>query len=172
MQPEIAAGDSLLDIGGGVGAIGLELQGLQEYTGVDASTAYQKEAQQLFKEHQWKEENLRFINGDFVEEAPQITKHQHVSLDKVICCYPEMEALLTAAAGHAEKQLGMVYPSTGWIASLFKFFANSYFRIKKSAFRSYLHKPEDVGQVLTDSGFELRDKTISFPWRVEVWYRV
>lgn len=171
MQIGVSPHDSLLDIGGGVGAIGLQLTGLTFYTSVDASTAYQEEARKLFLDNNWEINQLRFITGDFVEEAPELTQHQHVSLDKVICCYPEMKPLLKASAEHAEKQIGLVYPQTSILASIFQKFANLYFKLRQTAFRTYLHKPGDVQGVLANAGFSRIVNSRSFPWRVEVWKR-
>lgn len=171
MQPQVNPGDSLLDIGGGIGAIGLELKALGRYTSVDASSAYLIQAQQLFEERNWSKDQLRFIEGDFVEEASKISKHHHLSLDKVICCYPDMEELLKSAAQRCEKQLGLVYPITGFIPNLFQGLANLYFRFKKTAFRTYLHSPQKVHALLTDQGFTRSAKSTGIPWRIEVWQR-
>ncbi len=171
MQPAVKAGDSLLDIGGGVGALGLELKGLQQYTAVDASLAYLSEAQKLFTEHQWTAEQLRFEGADFTEVAAATKAHHHVCLDKVICCYPNMEELLSKACEKAEKQVGLVYPLTGLIPSLFQAVGNFYFKIKKSAFRGYLHPRQKVAALLESHGFRCTASSWGIPWRVEVWRR-
>ncbi|MGB0175981.1 MAG: hypothetical protein ACPF9D_02365, partial [Owenweeksia sp.] len=113
-----------------------------------------------------------FINADFVEVAKDIAVHQHVTLDKVICCYPEMEDLLRLAAEKAEKQVGLAYPQINWLARAGRWLANLYLRTSRSAFRTYLHDPSEVNRVMTECGFQLKDIKKRFPWRVEVWHRV
>ncbi len=171
MKPGVRYGQSLLDVGGGIGAIGLELKDISTYTLVDASSAYQDEARNLFKEYEWKGERLKFVNADFVDEAEDIPVHHHVTLDKVICCYPDMVDLLTSAAGHTSLQLGLVYPISGWVPSAFQSLANFYFRLKNSAFRTYLHKPDKVAELLQNLGFELKKRSYFYQWQIDIWQR-
>lgn len=172
MKPGVSTGDSLLDIGGGIGALGLEMAQLGTYTSVDASAAYQQQAKRLFAENQWSPGKLHFMEADFVEVASEIPPHVHVSLDKVICCYPDVDKLLTAAARHGTRQLGLVYPLTGFIANIFQGLANLYFRIRGTAFRTYLHPPQKVAALLKQEGFVLQEKKTNIPWQIELWQRM
>ena len=169
MRKGVSEGDSLLDIGGGVGVIGLELKGVEWYTSVDASRSYQAEAKKLYADRAWPKEQLHFITADFVEVAEHIATHDHVTLDKVICCYPEMKSLLIAACGKADKQLGLVYPQVSWLAKAGRWLANVYLRMTGSAFRAYIHAPAQVSAVMHESGYTLEEKQACFPWWIEVW---
>src|SRR5262249_31675494 len=90
------AGDTLLDGGGGVGVIGLERAsaGLGEVVHVEAAPAFLAMAQRLFAEGA-RPARFRQIPGDFAELTPRPTGDL-VTLDRVVCCYPDMRGLLTA----------------------------------------------------------------------------
>ncbi|HJU72763.1 MAG TPA: class I SAM-dependent methyltransferase, partial [Gemmatimonadaceae bacterium] len=109
------AGDTVLDVGGGIGAIAHELlaTGAAQATLVDASAAYLVAARAEAERRQWSD---RFTTrtGDFVALAQEIPPADVVTLDRVICCYPDMERLLAAATSRARRMLGVVYPHDSW----------------------------------------------------------
>ena len=101
------AGDSesLLDIGGGVGVIHQEMLkagSTRRVTSVDASTAYLETLEKVAKQHGY-DDSWHGIAGDFVEIADQVPRADVVTLDKVICCYPDMLALVQLSASKAKK---------------------------------------------------------------------
>jgi hypothetical protein len=106
---------SVLDIGGGVGVIQLELleAGAERATSVEASTAYLRvardEAQRRGHAHR-----IRYETGDFVAVADRVEPADVVTLDRVICCYPDMEALVGRSADRARRLYGLVYPRDRW----------------------------------------------------------
>jgi len=93
---------TLLDIGSGVGAIahGLLQAGVGQATDVDASVAYLAAAREE-AERRGLADRLSFRQGDFVTLAASIPPADIVTLDRVICCYDDMPALvgLSAARG-------------------------------------------------------------------------
>ena len=97
------SGNTLLDIGGGVGTIQHELikAGIQEATGVDAASAY-LEAVKEEAERLGHTDHMRFIYGDFVDKADQIPPADIVTLDRVICCYPDMDNLVRLSLERAK----------------------------------------------------------------------
>src|SRR5262245_31553857 len=93
---------SLLDIGGGIGAIHhVLLEGaVGSATHVDASPAYIAAAREeaSLRGHG---DQVHFVEGDFVELAPTLDAADVVTLDRVICCYPDMPALVARSAALA-----------------------------------------------------------------------
>lgn len=168
---KVTSNTSLLDIGGGIGAIGLELQkkGLSSYTSVDASSGYQQIARELLagKENWYAE----FIQGDFVDESDALADHDLVSLDKVVCCYPQMEELLKSAAGKCRQSLALSFPPSGFFARLFRNIANLYLSFKGNPFRTFIHPEAHIHKVLKEAGLKPVYRKLHFPWRVEVWER-
>jgi hypothetical protein len=167
-----AEGATLLDVGGGIGAIQHELfgEGLEEATQVDASSAYLVAARSE-AERAGRSEKAVFAHGDFVEISHALPQADLVTLDRVICCYPHLEALLQASMDRARRIVGLVYPRERWGTRMAMRVGNFWFRIRGSAFRLYLHSPDRVGALLREGGFELEERAHTFIWRVEIYRR-
>src|SRR5215469_7448808 len=98
------AGKQLLDVGGGIGIIGMELaaSGLSGATMVEASPAYLEVAQAEMKTR-YGSHPAKFVLGDFALIASTLPVADLVTLDRVVCCYPDFSALLAAAAGRTRE---------------------------------------------------------------------
>jgi magnesium-protoporphyrin O-methyltransferase len=109
------AGKTLLDIGGGVGAIQHELlkAGASHATNVDASSAYLEAARRQARQ-EGHEEQISFHHGNFVDLAPEIEPADIVTLDRVICCYHDMPSLVGLSAARARQFYGLIFPRDRW----------------------------------------------------------
>jgi magnesium-protoporphyrin O-methyltransferase len=138
-------GMTLLDIGGGIGVIQHELRaaGVTEITGVDASAAYLAIARQEAEKRSYASD-ARYLHGDFVVLADQIEAADIVTLDRVVCCYPDMAALMNAAAARAKRFLGLVYPRDDWWIKLGVGALNIAPRLRGDPFRAYVHRTTAV----------------------------
>lgn len=163
---------SLLDIGGGVGAIYHELlaAGAESATHVDASAPYLRAAQQE-AERRGTVGRVRFLHGDFVALAPDIAPADVVTLDRVICCYPDMEALVAVSASRALRLYGAVYPRERWMLKLAFALYNLFKRIMHDNFRAYLHPTDAIDAAVRRQGLNLRAERQTFVWRVVVYSR-
>ena len=164
-------GKSLLDIGGGIGAIQWEFvkKGGIKTTDVDSSSSYIFVASAYAK--QIDHHLASFELSDFNDVHEKINRHDFVSLDKVICCYPDYEKLLGNALNKTGTALAMTMPLGGWIPNLMKQFTNIYLFLKKNPFRTYIHSPKKVHSYIESNGFRLSEKSLSFPWLVKVYER-
>jgi magnesium-protoporphyrin O-methyltransferase len=52
--------------------------------------------------------------GDFVSLAGTLPDTDVVKLNQVVCCYPEVEALLRGAAARDRRLLAFTYPRDRW----------------------------------------------------------
>jgi hypothetical protein len=163
---------TLLDIGGGVGAIPHELldDGLARADAVDASSAY-LDANREEAGRRGHLARMTFHHGDFTELQDGLPEADIVTLDRVICCYPDMERLVTASAGRAGRLYGLVYPRERWWVRLALRGANLTFRLRRSSFRVYLHPREAVDGLVRDLGFAPRFEGTTLLWRVVVYAR-
>src|SRR5690349_15013864 len=86
---------TLLDIGAGIGAIHHELldSRVARATHVDGSSAHISVAR-AEAERRGHSDRVEFKQGDFVEMAADVPATDVVTLDRVICCYPDMELLV------------------------------------------------------------------------------
>ena len=163
---------SLLDIGGGVGAIQHELldAGAQNATDVDASQAYLKAAQEEAR-RRGMDERIRFQHGNFVDIASQIPSADIVTLDRVICCYPDMEKLVSLSVARARKLYGLVYPRDIWWVKIGMNIMNFIFRLRKNPFQSFIHPTQAVEAIIKSSGFQPRFYRHTLVWQVVVFSR-
>jgi len=148
-------GKTLLDIGGGVGTIQHELlaAGVKEAVDVDASSAYlktaRKEARRLGLE-----ERIQYRHGNFVELAREVARADIVTLDRVICCFDEMEDLVQASAGKARRMYGLVYPLDAWWTRMGVRWINFTRRLRRDDFRIFAHPTSVVESVLDRNGLK------------------
>jgi 2-polyprenyl-3-methyl-5-hydroxy-6-metoxy-1,4-benzoquinol methylase len=133
-------GETVLDIGGGVGAIGLTLieRGAVRATNVELSGGYEDAARALAADRGLAERVDRRI-ADFVDDAATIGEHDVVVLHRVVCCYPDADALLDAAARHARRALVLTYPQERTWIGLGLRAMNLFLRLRRCGFRTYLH---------------------------------
>lgn len=165
-------GATVLDVGGGVGVVHHELlrAGAASATDVDASSAYLAAAE-AESERQGHGGRVSYRFGDFVALAPNIAPADIVALDRVVCCYPDMPALVGAAAARADRLLGLVYPRDVWWVRLGIRVVNAGLRLQRSAFRVFCHPTAAVDGEARRAGLTQRLRRTSGPWQVVVYER-
>ena len=163
---------TLLDIGGGVGTISRALldRGFSQATHVDASAAYlavaDEEAQRLGHARR-----VTFRHADFRDVADTVPVADVVTLDRVVCCDPDYDSLLAAAADHARHLLGVTFPRLRWYTRAFVAVANVWRRIRNETFRAYVHRPAAMAAVLEQHGLRRRWSGGTLIWAVEMYER-
>ncbi len=170
LRAEGIQGATLLDIGGGVGAIQHELlrAGAATATSVEASAAY-IEAAREGADGQGHDDRVAYYHGDFVELAPQIESADIVTLDRVICCYGDLESLVGLSSARARKLYGLVYPRETWWVKLGVALINLGCRLRWQAFRVFVHPAEAVEAIVRSHGLERRFYRQTFIWQVVVY---
>jgi magnesium-protoporphyrin O-methyltransferase len=165
------AGASLLDIGGGIGAIHHALleAGAEQATHVDLSPDYIAAAREE-AERRGHSDRVRFALGDFITVVADLPDADVVTLDRVICCYPDMDLLVGRAADKALKILGAVYPRDVWWVRLGVGLGNLIRRLRRTSFRVFVYRPASIDNVLRRHGFERRSCRRTLLWEV-VTYR-
>ena len=163
----------LLDIGGGIGAIHHELleDVAHEATHVDASSAYLKEAR-AEAARRGHSERVNFIHADFTDIAGDLPKADIVTLDRVVCCYPDFRGLVKAAADHSRKALALTYPRETWYMRIGLNVANFFQRLRKDPFRVFLHPISDMDSLIKREGFERVSLRRLFIWEIVLYQRV
>ena len=165
-------GATLLDIGGGIGAVQLELlrAGVTEAISIEASTAYVQVAKQVAAEASL-DQRITYFHGDFVALADRIPEADIVTLDRVVCCYDDVEELVSLSAAKARRLYALVYPRTEWWVRLALFFENLGCRLRGSPFRAFVHPTELVDRVVRTAGLQLIHLEYTFSWQVVVYRR-
>jgi magnesium-protoporphyrin O-methyltransferase len=165
-------GATLLDIGGGIGAIPFELlsAGAASAQSVDASEAYVATAEEE-AERRGLGERLSGRVGDFVALAAEIELADIVTLDKVVCCYSDMPALLGRVGERAGRMVGLVYPRQTWWVRAIARVADAWDRLRRSPLRWYIHRTADIDAVLRSAGFERREVARDLIWLIVLYQR-
>ena len=163
-------GATLLDVGAGVGVIHHELlsAGVRSAIHVDATDANIQLAEEEAS-RQGHRASVTFLQGDFVDLAPEIAPADIVTLDRVICCYPDMEELVNASAAKARRLYGAVYPRERWFLKVWIVFENLFRRILGNPFQTYVHPINAIDGILKRHGLERCWVRDTFAWRVAVY---
>jgi len=162
----------LLDIGGGIGVIHHELLDdvARAATHVDASSAYltQAKAEAARRGHS---QRVQFVHADFTDVAPELPKADIVTLDRVVCCYPDFRRLLGAAAEHSQRALAFTYPRETWYLRIGFKLGNLLQRVRKDPFRIFLHPVSEMDSLLKREGFERLARRRLFVWEMALYQR-
>jgi magnesium-protoporphyrin O-methyltransferase len=144
---------TVLEIGGGVGEIQLELLrgGAASATNLELSPAYDAEAARLIAEAGLGDRVQRRL-VDIAADPTAVEPADIVVLHRVVCCYPDYEELLGAAADRARQQLVFSYPPRNPISRAFVAGQNLAFRLAGRDFRTFVHPPAAMLAVLAEHG--------------------
>src|SRR5262245_44338040 len=160
-----------IDVGAGVGAIALELlkRGMSRVTAVEMSTAYIAAASEEAA-RQERSGAVQFIHGDFTGVAPQLPPADVITLDRVVCCYPDDRALLGEALRHARRSIALSYPRDVWYVRMVIALENLVRRARGNPFRAFVHPAEAMQRRIEDAGFRLVSRTSTIAWRADVFF--
>jgi magnesium-protoporphyrin O-methyltransferase len=151
------SGASVLEAGGGVGAIELELlaAGAARATDVELSGEYEGEARKLLAERGLSDRVERRV-GDFVTEP--VEPHDFVVLHRVVCCYPDVDALVGVAAERARRRMLLTYPQERRLTRAGIRAINVFMRLSRSEFRVFVHSVTRIEAAAAAKGLELRER--------------
>jgi predicted RNA methylase len=166
------AGRSVLEVGGGVGAIQVELlrAGASRATNVELSSAYEAAARRLLEDAHVADRATRHV-ADFVTGASRIGVADAVILQRVVCCYPDADALVSAAAAHARDVLVLTLPVRRWWMHFARVAINLWPRIRGSRFRFFLHRTATVVSAAERDGMRLEERHAGLVWQMLVFTR-
>ncbi len=166
------AGSTILEVGGGIGAIQLELlrAGASRATNVELSPAYEAVARTLMEEAGASDRVQRYV-ADFTAEPTVFPVADVVVMHRVVCCYPHGAQLVTAAGGRARRYLTMSYPRDAWWVRAGNAIGNLLYRIRHIGFRSYVHPPRTLLATAAAQGFIPAMQHRGWVWEVTVLER-
>src|SRR5688500_15418200 len=150
-------GATVLEIGGGVGEIQLELlkRGAASATNLELSPGYEADAAALIAEAGYTGRVDRRL-VDIATDPTGAEPADIVVLHRVVCCYPDYARLLGAAADHARRQLVFSHPPRNPMSRALVATQNLFFRVVGRDFRTFAHPPGAMLAVLAERGLHLR----------------
>jgi magnesium-protoporphyrin O-methyltransferase len=166
------AGASVLEVGGGIGGLHIELlrSGAASATDVDVAAAYIAAAQSL-AERLGLRERVEYRQADFASAADELPSADIVVLHRVVCCYPDMPTLISAAAQHAGRLLALSFPHHAWYMRLGGQLINASLRLQRSGYRFYVHDPAAIQHTAAAAGLRPISQIASWPWRIALFER-
>jgi magnesium-protoporphyrin O-methyltransferase len=160
-------GATVLEIGGGVGEIQLELlrHGAAHATNLELVDTYDAPAMQLAAEAGMAGRLSRRLL-DIAAAPDQIEPADIVVLHRVVCCYPDYSRLLGAAADHARRLLVFSHPPRNPISRAAVATQNAVCRLTGRSFRAFTHPPAAMVDVVSRHGFLVNHRHRAAVWRV------
>ena len=168
LAAEGLAGASVLEIGGGIGEIGVELleRGAERATTLELSSAYDDEARRLAEAKGVADRAHRRVT-DIATSADDVEQADLVVLHRVVCCYPDYERLLGAAADHCRSRLAFSHPPRNIISRAVLATQNATFRLSGREFRAFAHPPAAMVGVVVAHGMRAVMAHPGRIWQVE-----
>lgn len=158
---------TVLEIGGGVGEIQLELLrlGAGRVTNLEITTNYEAEAERLIAQAGAGDRITR-RQLDIARSSDQVEAADVVILHRVVCCYPDYQRLLSAAGSHARRMLVFSHPGDNLPAKAAIGFENLLRRARGNSFRAYAHSAAAMVAAAEAQGLAAEYKQRSGAWHV------
>ena len=172
IRPQLGDISSILDVGGGIGALTFAILDRSQATAVlvEASSAFLEAASQESERRQVAG-RVAFAAGDFVDLAPDLSTADLVTMDRVVCCYRAFGPLLEAGLAHATRYFAFSYPRDRWYVRATTALENLRRTIRPNPFLTYVHPVTDMHAIVSRHGFVLLRSRRTLTWAVEVWRR-
>jgi magnesium-protoporphyrin O-methyltransferase len=166
-------GKTVLEVGGGIGAIEVELlkAGMARAVNVELTPTYEAAAVALLGESGLADRAERKVM-DFAEAGKEVESADVVIMNRVVCCYADMPKLAGAAAEHAKDLLVMTFPNERWWTQLGLSFGNFGFGLFRIQFRVFLHSPVAILAAVEKLGFRTTFNERGLLWQMAAFERI
>ena len=160
-------GATVLEIGGGVGHVQVELlrRGATRAVNLEIATSYEAEAERLLEQAGLCDRVERRVM-DIARSPEEVEPADVVVLHRVVCCYPDFQRLLTAAGSKADRMLVFSHPPRNVATRVLLSMENGIRRMKGDSFRAFAHPPEQMLATLGDAGLQATYRWRGFGWCV------
>lgn len=165
-------GATVLEIGGGVGPVLLELlrRGAARGEVVELVPAYEPFVRELAQE-QGAGDRVEFRTADLVAAPNEGEPADLVVLNKVVCCTPDGVELAGIAASLARRTLVLSHPRETWWARAAMGVVNVGFRVLRRRFRVFVHPAQALDSAIEAHGFALASTTNGPLFRIAAFER-
>jgi magnesium-protoporphyrin O-methyltransferase len=161
------AGATVLEVGGGIGALGVELldAGAERVVNVELSPGYERTARGLLERRGLLGRVDRLL-GD-VATTPELARGADVVvLHRVVCCYPDADSLVDAAASRAGRRLVLSFPRDAWWNRVGFRAVDRVLSPFSGGFRTFVRPAEDVLHAALARGFASELDVSGVVWRL------
>ena len=166
------AGASVLEIGCGTGELQRRVlaAGAAGGVGIDVAGGMIDEARAA-AEREGLQERATFLVGDAVERAAELPPAALVVLDKVLCCYPEIDTLLAMSLARSERLYAVVVPRPHWLVAAVWRVAIAVFKLLRSSFHPYYHDWNRTAAAIAAAGFRRIFAAHTLAWEAWIFHR-
>lgn len=160
-------GRTLLEVGGGVGDLQIELlkAGAASAVSIELTPTYETAARTLLREAGLEERVERKVMN-FAVANGAVPPADIVILNRVICCYPDMTQLAVVAADHTRELLVMSFPRERWWIRLGLDAGNAVLRLARREFQVFLHSPDRIVATAEQRGLKPASNEPGFVWQI------
>jgi 16S rRNA G966 N2-methylase RsmD len=158
---------SVMEIGGGVGDLQVELlsRGARGATNLEISRNYETEAAALLEQSGMAGRvRRRFV--DIAASPDEVESADVVVLHRVVCCYPDYQRLLSAAASHARRLLVFSHPPRNRFTRALLYCENLLHRLRGSDFRAFVHPPAAMIAAVEAQGLSVSYRHRGLSWDI------
>lgn len=161
------AGCTVLEVGGGIGALGIELlgAGAERVVNVELSTGYERTARRLLERRGLLGRVERLL-GDIATARDLVPAADVVVLHRVVCCYPDADSLVGAAADRAERDLVLSFPRDSWWNRLGFGALDLALAAFSTGFRTFVRPPEQILRAAMERGFVTEREERAAVWQL------
>ena len=165
-------GASVLEIGGGVGTLQIELLkgGVERAGNVELSPYWEEEARGLVREA-GVEDRWEYRVDNIAADGKEVGPADAVIMHRVVCCDPDPDALVGAAAERARRYLVMTFPRERLASRMFVAVINAVARLLRWEHRSYVHPVDRILSAAQRPGLRLAQDHRGFIWQMAAFER-
>jgi SAM-dependent methyltransferase len=177
LQGQGLRGVTFLDVGCGIGDLALAAlrSGAARADGIDLGAGAIEQARALAAER-GVADRVTFVAGDGA--VVPLARHDVVALNRVLCCYPNVDDLLAnslAAAGSVYAYTAPIHTGPlGVYNRIMVAISNAWFRLREAkfgGFQAFVHDLDQVDRRLADAGFRQTIRRRRRIWRIAVFTR-
>ncbi len=172
VRSEPVASKRILDIGCGVGALHLTLlqEGAAHAVGVDLAEGMLDKAKAFAMELKLSDKTEHVL-GDFVQHADFIKDVDITVMDKVVCCYADLENLIRLSTSKTRCIFALTHPADRLLMRWF--FKSHIFILKlfRAKFHPSWHDWAGMDQMIRAFGFQPAYYNSTFFWEARVYRR-
>jgi len=163
---------TLLEIGCGVGHLHQSLleQGALSAVGIELAAEMLVEAADWAKQRGLNEKT-NYLEGDFIEIASTVEAADIVIMDKVVCCYPDADALIHRSLEKCHDTIALTYPRKTWFTRFGVQISALLMKLLGSSFRPYVHDPAQIEKWVTAQGFKKTLQKQTVIWLTQIYQK-
>jgi magnesium-protoporphyrin O-methyltransferase len=165
-------GSTVLEVGAGSAtAIATMLEaGAEHAVAIDLSPNYEETARRFLADRGL-EDSVEWHTGDLVAMGDDLPRADVVFSNRVVCCYPDMEAMVDSTTRRAHRFAAFSYPRRNLPSRFVAWAINQWMRVNRNSFRTFVHDPDAIAARLSDAGFEPVETGSTAIWHWGVWER-